>query len=77
MTKLPIASTRDLIKYLVQHGFAHEHSKVSHHALRKQEFRVIIPERKEVDKRALLTILNAAGISRDEFIEDFRSKKLR
>lgn len=75
MTKLPIVSSRDLIKYFERRGFLHSFSKGSHHALRKQELRVIIPERKEIDRRALLSILNNAGIGRDEFIKDFRSKR--
>ena len=77
MAKLPVVSSRDLIKYLAKRGFKYAPSKGTHHSMQKGERVSIIPNRKELGKGALLAILKKAGISKDEFIKDFRGKRLR
>jgi predicted RNA binding protein YcfA (HicA-like mRNA interferase family) len=68
VTKLPVVSSRDLIKYLQKKGFQYQHTKGSHHVYKLNDRLVTVPERKEVGKGLLLGILEEAGISRDDFI---------
>ena len=75
LAKLPIISSREMIKYLTKHDFKHTFAKGSHHIMRKPGAKVVIPNRKELGKGALLSILKKAGISKDEFINDFQSSK--
>lgn len=71
MPKLPVVSSRDLIKYLKRKGFEHDHTTGSHHVYKSNNRLVSIPERKEVGKGLLLAILEEAGISRDDFIQEW------
>jgi len=74
MTKLPILSSKDVIKVLISAGFedAPKRGKGSHIALIKRSIEgqrlVIIPERKSIPRGTLRTIVDQAGMSRDEFI---------
>jgi predicted RNA binding protein YcfA (HicA-like mRNA interferase family) len=69
--KLPVVSSRDLIKYIKKKGFEYDHTTGSHHVLKSKESLVTIPERKEIGKGLLLAILEEAGISRDDFIQEW------
>ncbi len=73
MSKLPSVSSNDLIKYLTKKGFTHKHSKGSHHVFILDHIRVIIPERKEMGKGLLLSILAMAQIKREDFIREWNS----
>lgn len=71
MPKLPVISSRDLIKYIRKKGFEYDHTTGSHHVYKSEDRLVSIPERKEVGKGLLLGILEEAGISRDDFIQEW------
>lgn len=71
MPKLPVVSSRDLIKYIEKKGFEYDHTTGSHHVYKSKDRLVSIPERKEVGKGLLLGILEEAGISRDDFIHEW------
>ena len=74
MTKLPILSSKQVIKGLRAVGFedAPKRGKGSHSALIKRDFRgtklVIIPGSKSLPRGTLRAILDQAGLSREEFL---------
>ena len=74
--KLPFLSSQEVIKTLRKAGFdyAPKRGKGSHTALFKidekgRKLLVIIPRRKDIPKGVLLSILQQANLSKDEFIE--------
>ena len=75
MTKLPVVSSKQIIKVLQKAGFeyAPKRGKGSHLAFIKKDKEkarlVIIPDRKDIPTGTLLAILDQAGLSREEFIE--------
>ena len=75
MTKLPILSSKQVIQTLRAMGFedAPKRGKGSHIAMVKRTAAgtrlVIIPERKGIPRGTLRSILEQAGLTRDEFIE--------
>jgi predicted RNA binding protein YcfA (HicA-like mRNA interferase family) len=74
MPKLPVVSTRQVVKILKEIGFepAPKRGKGSHHAFVKftanKTYLVIVPERDVIPKGTLLSILEQAGVTKDEFI---------
>jgi len=74
MTKFPSLSSKQVIKALKSIGFedAPKRGKGSHIALVKREpgniRLVIIPNRKIIPKGTLRSILDQAGLTRDEFL---------
>ena len=74
MTKFPSLSSKQVIKALKSIGFedALKRGKGSHIALVKREpgkiRLVIIPNRKIIPKGTLRSILDQAGLTRDEFL---------
>jgi len=68
VSKLPVVSSRDLIKYLTRKGFQYQRTRGSHHVYKLNERLVCIPERGEVGKGLLRAILEEAGINRGDFI---------
>ena len=75
MTKLPIISSKEVIKALVRAGFeyAPKRGKGSHVAMMKTEGAshlrlVIIPERKALPKGTLRSILDQAGLTKEDFV---------
>jgi predicted RNA binding protein YcfA (HicA-like mRNA interferase family) len=74
MPKLPIVSSRQIIRILKKVGFdvAPRRGKGSHLAfMRKDSDRVrlvIVTDRNEIPKGTLLAILDQAGLSKDEFV---------
>ena len=74
MPKLPVVSSRQIIKVLKQLGFdyAPKRGKGSHVAFVKRDSNktrlVIVPDREAIPKGTLLAILEQAGITKDEFI---------
>ncbi len=74
MTKFPSLSSKQVIKALKSIGFedAPKRGKGSHIAMVKREpgkiRLVIIPNRKIIPKGTLRSILDQAGLTRDEFI---------
>jgi predicted RNA binding protein YcfA (HicA-like mRNA interferase family) len=75
MTKLPVISSREVIKALRTAGFedAPKRGKGSHSALVRRgpdkSRLVIVPDRKTLPIGTLRAILDQAGLTRDEFIE--------
>lgn len=72
--KLPVVSTREVIRVLQKVGFSYapKRGKGSHLAFYKEESGkkrlVIVPQRKEIPKGTLLSILEQAGLTRDNFV---------
>jgi predicted RNA binding protein YcfA (HicA-like mRNA interferase family) len=75
MTKLPVVSSKELIRALRKAGFedAPKRGKGSHMALIKRTQGitklVIVPDRKTLPKGTLRAILDQAGLSREEFLK--------
>ncbi len=75
MKKLPIVSSKEVIKALKKAGFeyAPKRGKGSHIAMMKKGAfsprLVIIPDRKNLPKGTLRSILDQTGLTREEFIE--------
>jgi predicted RNA binding protein YcfA (HicA-like mRNA interferase family) len=75
MTRLPVVSSKELIKALRSAGFedAPKRGKSSHSALVKRSMDnvrlVIVPERKTLPRGTLRAILDQAGLTKDEFVE--------
>lgn len=75
MAKLPIISSRDIIRVLLKTGFeyAPKRGKGSHSAFVKKDSEktrlVIVPDRKEIPKGTLLAILDQAGLSKDDLLK--------
>jgi len=73
MPKLPVVSSRQLIKALKQLGFdyAPKRGKGSHLAFVKRDSSktrlVIVPDRDIIPKGTLLSLLEQAGITKDDF----------
>ncbi len=69
--KLPILSAKEIIKALKKDGFRVLRQKGSHVSLYKKSedkiYLVIVPDKKEVKRGTLLSILKQAGMSREKF----------
>ena len=74
MAKLPILSSTKIVSVLKKEGFepAPKRGKGSHLAFVKKaggkSRLVIIPDKKEIPKGTLLSILDQAGLTKDEFM---------
>lgn len=75
MTKLPVVSSKKVVKALRKEGFvdAPKRGKGSHIALIKRNIDktrlVIVPERNTLPKGTLMSILDQAGLSKNQFLE--------
>jgi predicted RNA binding protein YcfA (HicA-like mRNA interferase family) len=75
MAKLPIVSSKEIIRVLKRMGFEHapKRGKGSHLAfMKKSDGRtrlVIIPDKNEIPRGTLLSILNQAGLTKEEFVK--------
>ena len=75
MTKLPLVSSRQLVRALRKAGFldAPKRGKGSHVALVKNENGqtriVIVPDRATLPKGTLKAILDQAGLTKNQFME--------
>ncbi|MEM3588217.1 MAG: type II toxin-antitoxin system HicA family toxin [Candidatus Jordarchaeaceae archaeon] len=75
MSRLPVISGLDLIKYLRKKGFIPTRQRGSHVVLKSSGGRrVTIPLHDELDRGTLLAILEAAGISKEEFLKEWGCK---
>jgi len=74
MAKLPIVSSKEIIRVLQRVGFeyAPKRGKGSHLAFVKKDkdrtHLVIVPDKKEIPKGTLLAILEHAGLSKEKFV---------
>jgi len=72
MSRLPVVSGSELIKYLFKKGFVPVRRKGSHVLLRSSDSRrVTVPLHNELDRGTLLEVLEEAGISREEFLAEW------
>jgi predicted RNA binding protein YcfA (HicA-like mRNA interferase family) len=76
VTKLPVVSGKDMIKYLSDKGFTVRPAKGSHYFLTKKNddgtlTTTTIPLHKELDTGTLLGILKDVGIEREQFIQEW------
>ena len=76
MSKLPVVSSKEVIKVLKKVGFdyAPRRGKGSHTALYKvdksgNKLLVIVPKRKDLPKGTILGIIQQANLSKEEFIK--------
>lgn len=75
MAKLPILSSRDVVRALKRVGFqpAPKRGKGSHLAFVKKVHGrsrlVIVPHKDEIPRGTLLSILDQAGLTKDDFID--------
>lgn len=67
--KLPVVSGKTMIKVLEKFGFVVDRIKGSHHVMKKDGHvqAVTVPNHNELKRGTTKGILNAAGISNDEF----------
>jgi predicted RNA binding protein YcfA (HicA-like mRNA interferase family) len=65
-----LISSRDLIRALARVGFVHVRTKGSHHMLVRQAppRTLVVPERREIPRGTLRSILAQAELSDDEFL---------
>ena len=70
MGQPPLVSSRDVVIALCKVGFAHVRTKGSHHVLVRQDpaATIVVPERQEVPRGTLRSILRVAGLSVEEFV---------
>ena len=75
MTRLPALSSKRIIKALSKAGFveAPDRGKGSHRAFYRVDDKgrtrlVVVPHGKEVPRGTLLSIIDQAGLTRDEFL---------
>ncbi len=73
--KLPVVSSAEVERVLKKAGFryAPKRGKGNHKAYYKEEHGkkrlVIVPQRKDIPRGTLLSILQQAGLSREEFLQ--------
>jgi predicted RNA binding protein YcfA (HicA-like mRNA interferase family) len=70
MSKLPSLSGRECIRALEQAGFYFKRQEGSHIVLRRDEpfGQVVVPDHRELDRGTLRAIIQAAGLSVNEFM---------
>ncbi len=75
MSALPVISGRQLVKYLTKEkGFYVHHQTGSHLILksRDEQRTLSVPQHDELRKGTLMAILEQAGITRDQFVREWR-----
>jgi len=75
VSKLPVVSGKQMIKYLSKKGFKTVGSRGDHVRLKNSEGRsTVVVLKKELKKGTLLSILEQIGITRDDFIKEWTGK---
>lgn len=72
MTKLPLVSGREAVKAFVNIGYEEDHQTGSHIILRQRNKpfrRLSIPDRREIAKGTLRSLIRQAGLTVEEFEE--------
>lgn len=83
MSKFPVVKTRSLVKYLQKKGFQPDKNaegKGSHLFLKNSEtgkWTTLQLNIKEYSAKMIKTVLEQTGISREEFMSDFNSGKVK
>ncbi len=74
--KLPVVSGNDVLKLLQKEGFVVVRQRGSHISLHKKTdnktMLVVVPQKKEIKKGTLLSIIKQAGMTREEFINKIK-----
>ncbi|ODS42731.1 MAG: hypothetical protein MSIBF_05395 [Candidatus Altiarchaeales archaeon IMC4] len=74
--KLPVISSSKVIKVLERNGFTVLRQKGSHIILYKRTgnktFLVVVPQRKEIKKGTLMSIIKQSGYTKQEFLKLFK-----
>ncbi len=72
MPKLPLLSTKNIVKALSKIGYNYDHQTGSHIILRNPQpphRRAVVPNRKEVPRGTLRAIINEAGLTVEGFMK--------
>ena len=69
MSKLPLLSWREVVKALRKAGFQVERQRGSHLILTKDELIVPVPKHEQLKKGLLMTIIEEAGLTKEEFLK--------
>jgi len=72
LPRLPVLSSKEVIKALKKAGFYVHHQKGSHVSLRREgppPNRIVVPDHKELKTGMLRAIIRQAGLNVDEFME--------
>jgi predicted RNA binding protein YcfA (HicA-like mRNA interferase family) len=67
LSKLPLLSWREVVKALTKAGFSVVRQRGSHLILVKNERIVPIPKHEQIKKGLLMTIIEEAGLTKEEF----------
>ena len=73
MSRLPVVSSKEFTKFLIQKGFIYSRTRGCHHVYKLNDRLVTVPERKEIGKGLLLDMIEEAGLSREDFIRWWNS----
>ncbi len=75
MSKLPVISSREFIKFLTSKGFEYDHTTGSHHVYKLKDRMVTVPERRKGDigKGLLNGMLAEANLTREDLINWWNS----
>ncbi len=75
MSKLPVISGKDLLKYLTKKkGYSVVHIRGDHAKVQNNERSFPVPLYDELDRKLLGDILTEAGIEREQFIREWYGK---
>ncbi len=67
--KLPVLSSRDILSILRKHGFWQTGQTGSHIYMTDGRHKVTIPQRKEMKKGTLISIITQSGLTREDFLK--------
>ncbi len=75
--KLPVISSKELVRFLEHHGFKQDRQKGSHIILTKEGIPrpIVIPKTKELSTNVVMTNLKTAKISRKALVQSMRNGK--
>jgi len=77
MPKLPQTTAKEAIKVFEKVGFVHEHTSGSHYIMRRSsdKGKVVVPLHgtRPLGKGLLLSLLNDAGLTKEQFLKLLKS----
>ena len=66
---MPVLSSRDILSILRKHGFWQTGQTGSHIYMTDGRHKVTIPQRKEMKKGTLISIITQSGLTREDFLK--------
>jgi predicted RNA binding protein YcfA (HicA-like mRNA interferase family) len=72
LSKLPVVSGKDLVKYLSKKGFEIRRGRGSHVIAKRGALMATFPMDDELAPGTLRAVLEETGISREQFLEEWR-----